>query len=230
MASRFDDAYPAMVWIVGTINTPDRCMLNFPSPGGTYPHISFSSLDQNEVYLDMFDQAGVQVWLQVEPADADVPTLIDLVLGRYASHPSVVGFGVDVEWHKWDSDEEGISVTDAQAQAWSEQVRSYNSDYQIFLKHWLPSKMPPTYRKGVMFLDDSQMFDSMDQMVSEFEVWGRTFAPAPVGFQYGYQADQKWWSTLSDPPRDIGQEILDRISNMTDLYWVDFTMEQIWPR
>ena len=39
-------------------------------------------------------RAGVQVWLQVEPADADVPPLIDLVLERYAAHPSVIGFGI----------------------------------------------------------------------------------------------------------------------------------------
>jgi hypothetical protein len=230
MASRFDGSGPAVVWIVGTMNFPTVCMLNFPSPGGKHPNISFSSIDQNEAYLNLFDQTGAQVWLQVEPADADVPTLIHLVLGRYAAHPSVIGFGIDVEWHKWSSDKEGIAVTDAEAQAWSEQVRSYNPDYQIFFKHWLPSKMPPTYRDGVMFLDDSQMFQSIDQMVAEFDAWGRTFAPAPVGFQYGYEADQEWWSALSDPPKDIGQELLDMIPNTTDLYWVDFTMEQIWLR
>jgi hypothetical protein len=27
-----------------------------------------------------------------------------------------------------------------------------------------------------------------------------------------------------------GQELYNRIPNTTDLYWVDFTMEQIWPR
>jgi hypothetical protein len=80
-----------------------------------------------------------------------------------------------------------------------------------------------------MFLDDSQMFDSMDQMVNEFKDWGQTFAPTPVGFQYGYQRDRKWWKELLDPPRDIGQAILNQVPNATDLYWVDFTMRQIWP-
>ena len=66
--------------------------------------------------------------------------------------------------------------------------------------------------------------------MTKFDAWGRTFASAPVGFQYGYEADQEWWSALSDPLKDIGQELLDMIPNTTDLYWVDFTMEQIWPR
>lgn len=113
MASRFDDSVPAVVWIVGEIDFPETCRLNFPSPGGTYSNISFHNIDRNEAYLDLFDQTGVKVWLQVEPVDADMSTLIDLILQRYASHPSVIGFGVDVEWHKWSSDEEGVAALPA---------------------------------------------------------------------------------------------------------------------
>lgn len=230
MALRFEGAEPAVVWILGTVTFPSTCKLNFPAPEGkTYENIGFNETDENEAYLDLFDETGVKVWLQVEPANADVLTLIDLVLKRYAAHPSVVGFGIDVEWHKWSVDKEGIAVTDAEAKAWSKRVRSYNPNYRLFLKHWLTSKMPPTFREGLMFLDDSQMFDSMDQMVNEFKDWGQTFAPAPVGFQYGYQRDRKWWKELLDPPRDIGQAILNQVSNATDLYWVDFTMRRIWP-
>ena len=121
-------------------------------------------------------------------------------------------------------------MTDAEAQVWSERARSYNSDYEIFVKHWLVEKMPPTYRDGMMFLDDSQGFASLEEMTNEFEAWGKAFAPAPVGFQYGYSSDEEWWGEFSDPPGDIGQALLDRIPNATDLYWVDFTAEQIWPQ
>ena len=121
-------------------------------------------------------------------------------------------------------------MTDAEARAWSEQVRSYNPDYQLFLKHWLPEKMPPTYRAGLMFLDDSQIFESLDEMAGEFKAWGKTFAPAPVGFQYGYRSDREWWDALSDPPKEIGQALINEIPNVTDLYWVDFTAEEIWPQ
>lgn len=232
MAAHFDDARPSVVWIVGVVEG-SSCWLNFPtsSPDKEYPHIISSNYwDSNEEYLNRFDEAGVQVWLQVEPSGADVSTLIDLVLEHYSSHPCVVGFGVDVEWYKNKEYHEGQAVTDAEAQAWSEQVRSYNPDYGLFLKHWLSEKMPPTYREGIMFLDDSQIFGSLDEMVGEFKDWGQAFAPAPVGFQYGYPSDRPWWSDLSDPPQDIGQALLDEIPNATDLYWVDFTAEEIWTR
>ena len=66
-------------------------------------------------------------------------------------------------------------------------------------------------------------------MVDEFEAWGDSFAPAPVGFQFGYQSDKSWWSTLPDPPRNIGNALLSRISSTRDLLWVDFTAYDLWP-
>ena len=231
MAAPFEDAVPSVVWIVGIVDGT-TCRLNFPTETDEdYPNIITSNYwDANEAYLDAFDKAGIRVWLQVEPAGADVSTLIDLTLEHYASHPSVVGFGVDVEWYKQEEYSEGKTVTDAEAQAWSEQVRSYNSEYRLFLKHWLPEKMPPTYREGTMFLDDSQMFDSLDGMVAEFVAWGEYFAPAPVGFQYGYPRDRNWWEQLATPPSDIGKRLAEEIPNLADLYWVDFTAEEIWPQ
>jgi hypothetical protein len=238
MAALFPASQPALVWIVGEINSDGStgmAMLSFPAPAGqesAYTNILFSGVDRNEAYLSAFDRNGIKVWLQVEPGDADLPTLIDLVLQHYGSHPCVIGFGVDVEWYKWnhDSSPEGTAVTDAEARIWSERVRSHNPNYQLFLKHWLTEKMPPTYRSGIMFLDDSQQFADLAGMVDEFKRWGSTFAPAPVGFQYGYEADQTWWGRLANPPRAIGQELIRDIPNVTDLFWVDFTMEQIWPR
>ena len=240
MASRFQHSAPALVWIVGTMeplaeDTPEetfsgRVKLTFPSPGGDFPFIVFSDSDANEAYLDEFDRAGYQVWLQVEPANADMETLIRLVMDRYGKHPCVIGFGVDVEWHRWSKqNNEGTGVSDAQARAWSELVRSYRPDLRLFLKHWLESKMPPTYRQGLSFIDDSQEFTSLEQMVEEFAAWGKAFAPAPAGFQFGYSPDGAWWRKLGDPPGDIGRAILARVPNTSDLYWVDFTMQEIWP-
>lgn len=238
MASAFPAASPAVVWIVSVINFQGDsgiASLNFPvslKEKDNYPDIHFADSDQNEEYLDQFDREGVKVWLQVEPGDTDVSTLIDLVLSRYSSHPCVVGFGVDVEWLKWNKNKanEGVAVTDAEARAWIEKVHAYNSGYGLFLKHWLVEKMPPIYREGITFLNDSQQFTDLDDMVAEFTAWGKEFAQSKVGFQFGYEADKAWWSGLSDPPRDIGQTLLKNIPNTTDLYWVDFTMQQIWPR
>jgi hypothetical protein len=154
--------------------------------------------------------------------------LIDLVLNQYESHPSVIGFGVDDEWYLNMSYEDGKPITDNEAQAWVAQVQTHHSSYQVFLKHWETSQMPPTYRTGLVFIDDSQGFKSMKKMLAEFTTWGQVFAPAPVGFQFGYAADKRWWKTLIDPPKTIGNGILTRVPIVMDLYWVDFTAYRIW--
>jgi len=123
----------------------------------------------------------------------------------------------------------GKPITDAEAQAWVQQVRGFNTNYQVFVKHWLESQMPPTYRDGLVFINDSQGFRSLSAMITDFAAWGQHFSPAPVGFQFGYARDRKWWSRLSDPPKDIGQAILAQTPNTMDLYWVDFTAYDIWP-
>jgi hypothetical protein len=241
MASRFENAAPALVWIVGTMETVNdhvtgktfsgRVRLSFPAPtGASFSNIVFAKQDNNEAYLEQFDKNGLQVWLQVEPADADVGTLIDLVLKRYAKHSCVIGFGIDVEWHRWSRQHNaGVEITDAQAIAWSQCVRSFNPNYQLFLKHWLKSKMPPSYRQSLVFINDSQQFTSLKQMLRDFERWGKAFAASRVGFQVGYPADRTWWQQLADPAKDIGKALLARIPNTSDLIWVDFTMEEIWP-
>ncbi len=58
--------------------------------------------------------------------------------------------------------------------------------------------MPPTARDGILFISDEQGFADLDAMVDSFTAWGETFAPAQVGFQYGYFADRPWWIELDD--------------------------------
>jgi hypothetical protein len=80
-----------------------------------------------------------------------------------------------------------------------------------------------------VFIDDSQGHGSLDAMVEEFGRWGDHFDPSPVGFQYGYKSDLKWWKKLTDPPSAIGKALLTRVPNTRDLLWVDFTAYTIWP-
>ena len=131
--------------------------------------------------------------------------LIELVMARYGSRPSVIGFGVDVEWYRKDITRDGKAVTDAEAQDWVVRTTAARAGALVFLKHWLASKMPPTARNGLVFIDDSQGHGSLDNLVNEFRAFGQAFAPAPVGFQFGYRSDKKWWSKLpGDPPTVIG--------------------------
>ena len=89
--------------------------------------------------------------------------------------------------------------------------------------------MPPTERDGLVFIDDSQIFDSLEEMIAEFKEWGEHFAPAPVGYQYGYPSDKHWWNELDDPAKEIGDRILEVVPNTEGLYWVDFTIFDIFP-
>ena len=227
MAAKFPNAIPQTLWIVGNYAGKGP-LFTFPGSHKNF-NIHFSRNDKNEEALALFDKLGVQVWLQVEPGDVPVEQLIQVMLDRYGQHPSVVGVGVDVEWFHSDGTPEGRAVTDAEAAAWVAAARAYNPKYRLFLKHWEREKMPPTYRDGILFVDDSQGVESLDQLVNEFAEWGKAFAPAPVGFQYGYQTDQKWWSALSDPPGEIGRRILEQVPNTEGLFWVDFTVLEVFP-
>ena len=234
MSSRFPGSAGDQVAVVVEVlggGGRGNCWAHFPnpSPGTTWPNVVFDDADLFQPSFAAFDQNNIQVWLQVEPASCDVPMLIDLVMQRYGNHPSVIGVGVDVEWYRKDISRDGKPVTDAEAAAWVGKTRTYNTNYQVFLKHWLTEKMPPGYRTGLVFIDDSQGHGSLDAMVSEFAVWGQTFTPSPVGFQYGYRSDKKWWSKLADPPGTIGNALLAQIQNTRDLLWVDFTAYDIWP-
>jgi hypothetical protein len=227
MAARFPGASPQAIWIVGNFAIQGT-ILTFPGTHEDF-NIHFSSTDKNEAALSLFDQTGLQVWLQVEPGSVSVEELIHILLTRYGHHPCVMGVGVDVEWFHSDGAPGGRAVTDEEAAAWVAAARSHDPHYRLFLKHWEPDKMPPTYREGILFVDDSQQFETLNDMVTEFAAWGETFAPSPVAFQYGYSADRPWWQTLPDPPGDIGHRILASTPNTEALFWVDFTVMQVFP-
>ena len=232
MTDYFPGSTPCGIWIVGTMSrTPRATRLEFPSDGRSYPHVEFEPADKHEPYLAYFDKAGIKVFLQVEPANADMATLIDLVLGRYKRHPCVIGFGVDVEWNKTaDYPKTGLAVDDATARAWEEKVKSHGPAYRLFLKHWNEKWMPPVYRGDIVFVDDSQIFPDMEAMIKEFsERWAPAFYPNLVVFQVGYRSDRPWWSKLPDPPKTIGEAIRKRVRQDIGLVWVDFSLRDVLP-
>jgi hypothetical protein len=227
MATRFPGSTPEAVWIVGRVKG-DGTELSFPVSSGD-PLIVGTEKDENEATLALFDTLGFRVWLQAEPVNAPVEKLINLMLDRYAHHRCVVGVGVDVEWYRSHDPDDGQAVTDSEATAWLAAARAHNPAYRLFLKHWLVEKMPPTVRDGLLFVDDSQIFPSMDAMVSNFAKWAKAFAPSPVAFQFGYPSDRPWWSKLEDPPTQIGESILAAAPNTEALFWVDFTVLEVFP-
>jgi hypothetical protein len=227
MAARFPGAHPECIWIVGNF-TGEGTHLSFPSKLSD-PLVTSSETDMNEGILSLLDEQDFKVWLQVEPGNAEMTGIIHSVLERYGHHSCVTGFGVDVEWYKSDGSAEGRPVSDEVAQFWVETVRQHNPVYRLFLKHWEIEWMPPAYRHGLVFVDDSQQFNDFQHLLSEFSTWGKHFQPAPVAFQFGYPADKHWWRQLQDPPRSIGNAILEKMPNAAALFWVDFSIRDIFP-
>jgi hypothetical protein len=231
MSGYFEGSAPCAIWIVGKFERNKACHLFFPSDGKNYTNIEFETEDSHERYLSYFDSVGIKVFLQVEPASADLPTLIDLVLNRYKHHSCVIGFGVDVEWHRESENPEwGIPVNDQQAEMWEQRVKTHNPQYKLFLKHWDRKWMPENYRGDIVFVDDSQILPNFDAMLDEFvDYWSAYFYPNMVFFQIGYPSDKPWWQKLDNPPTDIGKAIASRIKQDCGIFWVDFTLRDVLP-
>jgi hypothetical protein len=226
MAARFPGATPEAIWIVSRVRG-EGTQLNFPAPAGE-PGIEGTAEDGNEAALSLFDELGFRVWLQVEPSFVPVEPLIHLVLERYAHHRCVAGFGIDVEWYRSFTPDEGQAVTDAEAIAWLAAVRTTTPPTACSSSTSRRTRCL-TVRDGLLFIDDSQIYLTLDALVEEFAEWARTFAPAPVAFQYGYLSDRPWWRALDDPPGEIGKRILEVAPNTAALFWVDFSVLEVFP-
>ncbi len=128
------------------------------------------------------------------------------MLKRYRHHPSVAGFGVDVEWFNPRGADLNDPVTDELAQRWDAKVTSYGPAYSLFLKHFDQSAMPPTYRGQIVFVDDSQELRNVDNFLAEMKAWADRYYPNPVMYQVGYDTDQAWWSKEAKPvPKTLGR-------------------------
>ncbi len=178
----------------------------------------------------MYERRGVKAILQIEPGHANVSESLRIVHRTFGRSPAVIGYGVDAEWHRTSEskDKAGLPVSNADAEAWMQTVESLGQNYTLFLKHWRPAHMPPTYRHPrLWFFDDSQQFDGMAAMMKDFKSWSEAFKRQTVGFQIGYPKDETWWSKLDDAPKDMGRGILRGLPNTRYVIWVDFTADRI---
>ena len=123
---------------------------------------------------------------------------LQLMHHQFGRHSCVIGLGMDAEWYNTRESprKEGRPITDAEAKKWLEATLALNRKYTLFLKHFAIEHMPPTYRHPQLwFLDDSQQFRSADGMMTDFKDWGGHFKDSTTGYQFGYEDDQRWWSS-----------------------------------
>ncbi len=236
MSGYFPGSTPTGVWLAGEIffnGTNSGQDLNFPNPGGTWDsRIHFASSDQNESYLTYFDTHGIKVFLQFEPGYAPLDQLFQVTYNRYGQHPSVIGFGVDVEWYQSQCDGcANAPVSNSTAQTWENKVKSLNPNYRLFLKHYDAANLPSTYRGNIIFVDDSEQNGSYSNFLNEMINFANTFYPADVMYQIGYPSDKPWWSTLANPiPKTMGNDLASRTQQShMGIIWVDFSLRDVLP-
>ncbi len=236
MSSYFPGSTPTGVWLVGEIffnGTNSGQGLNFPNPGGTWDsRIQFSSTDSYESTLTYFDSHGIKVFLQFEPGYAPLDQLFQVTYNRYGQHPSVIGFGVDVEWYQSQCDGcANAHVSDATAQSWENKVKALNPNYRLFLKHFDQANLPPSYRGNIIFVDDSEQNGSYSNFLTGMIDFANFFYPADVIYQIGYPSDKTWWSTLTNPiPKTMGNDLAARTQQShMGIIWVDFSLRDVLP-
>lgn len=231
----FPDVVPVGIWLVGEVFFDDinsGIDIGFPNPGGAYDmRIRFADTDKHESYLSYFDACGIQIFLQVESGYADMDDLIDVIFKQYGHHPCVIGFGVDVEWYRSQGNGcPNTPVHDDLAQVWERKVKTYNSNYRLFLKHFDRVNLPPTYRGDIIFVDDSEHNTSYSSYLTEMKKFADFFYPNDVIFQIGYASDKAWWSTLPAPiPQTIGKDLARQTQQTCGIAWVDFTLRDVLP-
>ena len=238
MSSLYEGSTGAHILIVGTVSEKDwSCRLSFPL-SHDIERVSGRDEDFYESYLDAFDRAGHEVWLQVEPGDADLVELAVEVMNRYKHHSSVKGFGIDVEWYRPEgTDGYGTVLDEDTALAVLEAVQDVDPTYTVFVKHWDCSYLPEDI-DGLIYVNDSQGFHAdadataLERLADTFAGWAFLFDPCPVMFQIGYNADRSIWGVMDNPARDLGQAILDACFTDNDkgVIWVDFTLDEAMRR
>jgi hypothetical protein len=209
------------------------------SPGGLWmiPESKVINYDSaTDSALTVLDNSGIKVVLSVGEGLPEgvwprythsVDALIDATLSKYGRHSCVMGYVVECEFRQSDVNTY-VPVTDAKAQRWESEVKGYNPNFRLILKHWSTSVMPPTYRGNITFMDDSQGFSDFNAMAAEFRAWSSHFSQSDVGFQVGYPVDEGWWSTLSDPPKDIANALFQN-ANAKYVFWVNFSVHEVFP-
>jgi hypothetical protein len=226
ISSKFPGTTPGGIWIVGeTDGNGPGTILYMPS-SGSYQNIKFEGGDVSEQYLNAFDSAGLKVILQVEPMDADVNMLIDIVMNQYKHHPSVIGFGVDNEWYGTCRD--GCEATASEVTSWYNHLHSINPNYILMIKHYEESKLPTGIPTDILVVCDDEENGNLNTLLSEHEAMANRFSNNPFGAQYGYPSDENIWSSMQDPVKQLGDAIQERVGKPISLFWVDFSIQQLY--
>lgn len=234
-ASQFPSSQPTILEIVSNYQDDGSTEIEFQKPDTYHDSTNAMSFKRgnklnHERALTAYDRAGIKTIVQFEPGAADVGACFELARHSFAQHPSVIGLAIDAEWFrtKQSKDQTGLPITDEDAQHWTEQVLHFNTNWILVLKHFEPSHLPQHYRHpNLWFLTDSQEFPSQSDWISDMREWSLAFKNSPLGAQYGYPKDQKWWVQNAFPPVDLGRVLEKALPEFRMFLWVDFSANKV---
>jgi hypothetical protein len=234
-ATNFPGAQPLILQIVSNYQDDGTTEIEFKRPEsylGSTTNMTFrrGSKLNHEQALSAYDAQGLKAILQFEPGSADVAACFDLAHQAFGRHACVIGLAIDAEWFrtKESTDQTGLPIPDDDAQRWMEQVLRFNPAWVLVLKHFEAKHLPSKYRHpNLWFLTDSQEFASQAEWMTDMREWASSFKGAPLGAQFGYPKDQKWWSKVPSPPVDLGRELVKGLPEYRMILWVDFTANRV---
>lgn len=234
-AANFPGAQPLILQIVSNYQDDGSTEIEFQKPAdyhGSTANMTFRRGNKlnHERALAAYDAQGVKAIIQFEPGNADVTACFDLARVAFGHHPCVVGLAIDAEWFrtKESKDQTGLPISDADAQRWLEQVLRFNPAWLLVLKHFEPKHLPPKYRHPHLWLlTDSQDFAGQTEWMTDMRDWADAFKGSPIGAQFGYPKDQKWWGKTALPPVELGWALMHQLPDYRMILWVDFTANRV---
>jgi hypothetical protein len=234
-ATNFPGAQPLILQIVSNYQDDGSTEIEFSKPQayhGSTAQMTFrrGSKLNHEQALAAYDARGVKAILQFEPGNADVAACFELAHQAFGHHPCIIGLAIDAEWFrtKESRDQTGLPIPEAEARRWMEQVLRFNPSWLLVLKHFEAKHLPASYRHpNLWLLTDSQEFATQTEWMTDMRAWAEAFKGSPLGAQYGYANDQKWWSKAPLPPVQLGRALQQELPGYRMLLWVDFTANRV---
>ncbi len=207
----------SILWLVASYSSRG-VKLNFKSKGQNI-YIN-SEYDYNEDFFDYISSRKLDVFLLLEPGDADSINLLKMVMEKYGAHNFIKGVCIDFEWTKSFIDAEVINNL-------LEVISSYGDDKIIILKHWNIDSIENLISPKLVYLQNCENIKSIDELKSRHILWSRKYYPNKVGVEVGFETDRAFWSSFKNPIYTIYDELYS--INKTNLfyYWNESTLRDV---
>ncbi|MBN2618661.1 MAG: hypothetical protein JXR64_10180 [Spirochaetales bacterium] len=206
-----NNSRPALLWNVGTY-LKNGIKLSFPGKSESNNHY-FTEIDLNSEYFKYFSNKKIDVFLIFEPGVADISETLKLILGNYSSYKSVKGICIDLEWYDINK-----MVTKEEISKWLTVIHSYNPKYKLIIKHWNINMIESFNNKNLIFLQNMDNIENIDEFIKRYKLWARKFYPNRIGLKLGSDY-KKMFDNLNNPTLEIYQTIKNETNNSVSLFW-----------